>query len=174
MQSVHSVGYFFILHFSHFIFLMPLEEITQKIDQFLAALPSDSLGACREQWAAFVWAYAQDYHTQQQNIERLLVRTAEGIVLLPIADILYLQSDKGYTTFFIENGERLLVSKVIKVYEALLPASQFIRCHQSYSVNMRYIRKYYKEGVLELTTGERIPVAERRREQVQQWLMKNE
>ena len=174
MQSVHSVGYFFILHFSHFIFLMPLEEITQKIDQFLAALPSDSLGACREQWAAFVWAYAQDYHTQQQNIERLLVRTAEGIVLLPIADILYLQSDKGYTTFFIENGERLLVSKVIKVYEALLPASQFIRCHQSYLVNMRYIRKYYKEGVLELTTGERIPVAERRREQVQQWLMKDE
>ena len=174
MQSVHSVGYFFILHFSHFIFLMPLEEITQKIDQFLAALPSDSLGACREQWAAFVWAYAQDYHTQQQNIERLLVRTAEGIVLLPIADILYLQSDKGYTTFFIENGERLLVSKVIKVYEALLPASQFVRCHQSYLVNMRYIRKYYKEGVLELTTGERIPVAERRREQVQQWLMKKE
>ena len=151
---------------------MPLEEITQKIDQFLAALPSDSLGACREQWAAFVWAYAQDYYTQQQNIERLLVRTAEGIVLLPIADILYLQSDKGYTTFFIENGERLLVSKVIKVYEAFLPASQFVRCHQSYLVNMRYIRKYYKEGVLELTTGERIPVAERRREQVQQWLMK--
>ena len=151
---------------------MPLEEITQKIDLFLAALPSDSLGACREQWAAFVWAYAQDYHTQQQNIERLLVRTAESTVLLPIADILYLQSDKGYTTFFLENGERLLVSKVIKVYEALLPASQFVRCHQSYLVNMRYIRKYYKEGFLELTTGERIPVAERRREQVQQWLMK--
>ncbi len=153
---------------------MPLEEITQKIDQFLAALPSDSLGACREQWAAFVWAYAQDYHTQQQNIERLLVRTAESIVLLPIADILYLQSDKGYTTFFLENGERLLVSKVIKVYEALLPASQFVRCHQSYLVNMRYIRKYYKEGFLELTTGERIPVAERRREQVQKWLMRSE
>jgi two-component response regulator containing lytTR DNA-binding domain protein len=36
------------------------------------------------------------------------------------------------------------------------------------------VRKYYKEGVLELTTGERIPVAERRREQVQKWLMKNE
>ena len=153
---------------------MPLKEITQKIDQFLAALPSDSLRACREQWAAFVWAYAEDYHAQQQGLERLSVRTAEGIELIPLADILYLQSDKGYTTFFLENGERLLVSKVIKVYEALLPTSQFVRCHQSYLVNARYVRKYYKEGVLELTTGERIPVAERRREQVQQWLMKNE
>lgn len=42
-----------------------LEEITKKIDQFLSTLPSDSLGACKEQWAAFVWAYAQNYHTQQ-------------------------------------------------------------------------------------------------------------
>ena len=153
---------------------MPLKEITQKIDQFLAALPSDSLRACREQWAAFVWAYAEDYHAQQQGLERLSVRTAEGIELIPLADILYLQSDKGYTTFFLENGERLLVSKVIKVYEALLPTSQFVRCHQSYLVNARYVRKYYKEGILELTTSERIPVAERRREQVQKWLMRNE
>ena len=153
---------------------IPLKEITQKIDLFLAALPSDSLGACREQWAAFVWAYAKDYHIQQQQeLERLSVKTAKGIELIPLADILYLQSDKGYTTFFLENGERLLVSKVIKVYEALLPTSQFVRCHQSYLVNARYVRKYYKEGVLELTTGERIPVAERRREQVQQWLMRN-
>ena len=153
---------------------MPLKEITQKIDLFLAALPSDSLGACREQWAAFVWAYAQDYHTQQQNIERLLVRTAEGIVVLPIADILYLQSDKGYTTFFLEGGEKILVSKVLKTYEELLPPSLFVRCHQSYLVNSHYIKKYLKEGILELTTGERIPVAERRRELVQQWLMGSE
>ena len=40
-----------------------LEEITKKIDQFLSTLPSDSLGVCKEQWAAFVWAYAQNYHT---------------------------------------------------------------------------------------------------------------
>lgn len=38
-----------------------LEEITKKIDQFLSTLPSDSLGACKEQWAAFVRAYAQNY-----------------------------------------------------------------------------------------------------------------
>lgn len=38
-----------------------LEEITQKIDQFLSTLPSDSLGACKEQWTAFVRAYAQNY-----------------------------------------------------------------------------------------------------------------
>ncbi|WP_232781217.1 LytR/AlgR family response regulator transcription factor [Capnocytophaga gingivalis] len=88
--------------------------------------------------------------------------------------MLYLQSDKGYTTFCLESGETILISKVLKVYEALLPASQFIRCHQSYLVNARYVRKYYKEGILELTTGEHIPVAERRRELVQQWLMKSE
>ena len=101
---------------------MPLKEITQKIDLFLAAQPSDSLGACREQWAAFVWAYAEDYHIQQQQeLERLSVKTAKGIEFIPIAHILYLQSDKGYTTFFLEGGEKILVSKVLKSMRSYCP-----------------------------------------------------
>ena len=153
---------------------MVSKEITKKIDQFLATLPSDSLGACREQWATFVWTYAQNYHIQQQKIERIAVKTTEGIELILTANILYLQSDKGYTTVFLEGGEKILVSKVLKTYEELLPPSLFVRCHQSYLVNSHYIKKYLKEGILELTTGERIPVAERRRELVQQWLMGSE
>ena len=153
---------------------MVSKEITKKIDQFLATLPSDSLGTCREQWATFVWTYAQNYHIQQQKIERIAVKNTEGIELILTANILYLQSDKGYTTFYLENGDQILVSKVLKTYEELLPPSLFVRCHQSYLVNSHYIKKYLKEGILELTTGERIPVAERRRELVQQWLMESE
>ena len=153
---------------------MVSKEITKKIDQFLATLPSESLRACREQWATFVCTYAQNYHIQQQKIERIAVKTTEGIELILTANILYLQSDKGYTTFFLEGGEKILVSKVLKTYEELLPPSLFVRCHQSYLVNSHYIKKYLKEGILELTTGERIPVAERRRELVQQWLMGSE
>ena len=153
---------------------MASKEITKKIDQFLATLPSDSLGACREQWATFVWTYAQNYHIQQQKMERIAVKTTEGIELILTANILYLQSDRGYTTFYLENGDQILVSKVLKTYEELLPPSLFVRCHQSYLVNSHYIKKYLKEGILELTTGERIPVAERRRELVQQWLMGSE
>lgn len=153
---------------------MASKEITKKIDQFLATLPSDSLGACREQWATFVWTYAQNYHIQQQKMERIAVKTTEGIELILTANILYLQSDKGYTTFYLENGEQILVCKVLKTYEELLPPSLFVRCHQSYLVNSHYVKKYLKEGILELTTGERIPVAERRRELVQQWLMGSE
>ena len=153
---------------------MASKEITKKIDQFLATLPSDSLGACREQWATFVWTYAQNYHIQQQKMERIAVKTTEGIELILTANILYLQSDKGYTTFYLENGDQILVCKVLKTYEELLPPSLFVRCHQSYLVNSHYIKKYLKEGILELTTGERIPVAERRRELVQQWLMGSE
>ena len=153
---------------------MASKEITKKIDQFLATLPSDSLGACREQWATFVWTYAQNYHIQQQKMERIAVKTTEGIELILTANILYLQSDKGYTTFYLENGDQILVCKVLKTYEELLPPSLFVRCHQSYLVNSHYVKKYLKEGILELTTGERIPVAERRRELVQQWLMGSE
>ena len=113
---------------------------------------------------------ALQYIADKSQISRISLSTAEGIDVVPIEKIIYLQSDKGYTTFYLDDGKKILV---IKVYEGLLPPSQFIRSHQSYLVNARYVRKYYKEGVLELTTGERIPVAERRREQVQKWLMRN-
>ena len=116
---------------------------------------------------------ALQYIADKNQISRISLSTAEGIDVVPIEKIVYLQSDKGYTTFYLDDGKKILVSKVIKVYEGLLPSSQFIRSHQSYLVNARYVRKYYKEGVLELTTSERIPVAERRREQVQKWLMRD-
>nr|WP_315007171.1 LytTR family DNA-binding domain-containing protein [uncultured Capnocytophaga sp.] len=115
---------------------------------------------------------AQQHYQGEKEIKRISLRTSEGIDIISIEEIIYCQSDKGYTTFFLKGGEKILISKVLKTYDKLLPAHIFVRCHQSYLVNSHYIKKYYKEGILELTTGEHIPVAERRREYVQTFLLK--
>lgn len=112
-------------------------------------------------------AQLQVAHDQLQTTQppkRLALKTFHFTQIVCIADIVYCQSDKGYTTFYLANGDKLMVSKVIKEYEDLLIPAHFIRCHQSYLVNTAFISKYYKEGYLELTDQTTIPVSERKKE----------
>ncbi|MBC9930625.1 LytR/AlgR family response regulator transcription factor [Chitinophaga qingshengii] len=97
---------------------------------------------------------------------RIALRSAEYTQIIDIEDILYCKSDRGYTTFYLKNGSSILVSKVLKEYEALLPEETFVRCHQSYLVNGNYVTRYYKDGYLEITNGEKVPVSDRKKEVV--------
>ncbi|MNL31614.1 LytTr DNA-binding domain protein [compost metagenome] len=63
-----------------------------------------------------------------------------------------------------------MVSKVIKHFEAMLPQEQFIRCHQSYLINSHYIHKYFKDGQLEMKDGRMIPISNRKREMIMQFI----
>ena len=113
------------------------------------------------------------YYTEKKEVTKLALKTADCIQIVPVQDIVYCQSDKGYTTFYLADKQQIVVSKVLKEYESLLPETQFVRCHQSYLVNSTYIKKYYKDGLLELTTGHTLPVSDRKREYVQEFLLRN-
>lgn len=107
---------------------------------------------------------ARNHYTEKETIKRIALKSIDYTQIIQIADIVYCQSDKGYTTFFLNDGNKIVVSKVLKEYETLLPATVFIRCHQSFLVNVNYISKYYKDGNLQLTTKDLIPVSERKKE----------
>lgn len=113
---------------------------------------------------------ARNHYTEKETIKRIALKSHDYTQIIQISDIVYCQSDKGYTTFFLNNGNKIVVSKVLKEYETLLPATVFIRCHQSFLVNGNYISKYYKDGNLQLTTNDLIPVSERKKEIVTDYL----
>lgn len=104
------------------------------------------------------------------NRSRIVLRSQQFLQIVPFENILYCQSDAGYTTFFFTDGKKLLVSKSIKEYEELLPEALFIRCHQSYLVNHFYIDRYHKDGYLILRNGTEIPVSTRKRDYVLDFL----
>ena len=114
---------------------------------------------------------AMQYYTEKKEVTKLALKTSDCIQIVPVQDIVYCQSDKGYTTFYLADKQQIVVSKVLKEYESLLPETQFVRCHQSYLVNSTYIKKYYKDGLLELTTGHTLPVSDRKREYVQDFFV---
>lgn len=104
---------------------------------------------------------------------RIALKGVDYIEVIPVEEILYCKSDKGYTTFYLVNGNKIIVSKCLKEYENILMPLGLFRCHQSYIVNLIYITKYYKEGFLQLKKDIQIPVSSRKKDQVISYLLNN-
>jgi two-component system LytT family response regulator len=117
-------------------------------------------------------AIAKEHYLAQgvAAAKRIALKSLEYIEVVAIEDILYCKSDKGYTTFYLNNGSEILVSKGLKEYEALLTPFGFLRCHQSYLVNFKYVKKYYREGYLQMENRENILVSSRKKEEVLRYL----
>jgi len=110
---------------------------------------------------------------QMENLLHLLQRQAfkdeHRIALTTLKETRFLYtwqivrcvSDNNYSHFFLDNGEKLLVSKPIYEYEALLKDYGFIRCHQSHLVNKKFIKSWVREdgGFLLLDNGTTVPVS---------------
>lgn len=102
----------------------------------------------------------------------LVLHTMEFIQILQLKEIIYCKSEGSYTTFFLTDDRKLMISKPLKFYDELLPDQYFLRPHQSFLVNFAFIDKYLKSGSILLKNQTEIPVSIRRKEYVLQRLIK--
>jgi two-component system LytT family response regulator len=79
-------------------------------------------------------------------------------------ELMFCESDKGYTTFYCCNDKKYVASKTLKEFEERLLNANFIRPHQSFIVNMKFIDKYDKSGIIHLKNKKEIPVSSRKKE----------
>jgi two-component system LytT family response regulator len=100
--------------------------------------------------------------------QKISLHTSEKIVVVLISEILRCKSDNNYTTFYLENGQKILVSKTLKYYADMLKEHQFLRVHQSHLINIKYIKEFIKSdgGYLILKDKTNIPVSVRKRNEV--------
>lgn len=108
---------------------------------------------------------ASTYH-QDGIRNRLVLRTQDHLQIVEIDQIIYCHSDSGYTSFFLNDGSKIVASKIIKDYEDILTEPYFVRPHQSYLVHFKYVNKYRKDGFLVLKNGTEIPVSTRKKEAI--------
>lgn len=111
---------------------------------------------------------------QQQHKEehRIALTTLKETRFVYTRDIVRCESSNSYTSFVLEGGEKLLVSRPIFEYEELLKGYGFVRCHQSHLVNTRFVKSWVKEegGYLLLSNNEQIPVSKNKKDMVREAL----
>lgn len=95
----------------------------------------------------------------------LILSLHDSFQVIDLNELHYCESDNGYTTFYCSNNKKYMVSKTIKEFEERLCKVNFIRTHQSYIVNLKFIDKYDKSGIIYLKNGKKIPVSSRKKEQ---------
>ena len=98
--------------------------------------------------------------------QKIPLSTSNGLVFVKLADIMYCESNGNYTSFFLNDGKSILVSRQLGEYEKLLPDADFTRIHDKYIINLSYIREYIKGsgGDVVLENGKELPVAARRKD----------
>lgn len=109
-----------------------------------------------------------DEVAKEKAITKLVINTLDSVHVINIADIIYCESDKGYTTFYLRNKEKVIASKILSKYEAILPKTQFMRIHQSFLVNLEHILRYEKrdKNCVVTTNNYEIPVSHRLKRQL--------
>ncbi|MFK8039219.1 MAG: LytR/AlgR family response regulator transcription factor [Crocinitomicaceae bacterium] len=95
---------------------------------------------------------------------KLVLSLHDSFQVIDLNELMYCESDKGYTTFYCIDNKRYVVSKTLKEFEQRLSNANFVRSHQSFLVNLEFIDKYEKSGAIYLKNGIKIPVSIRKKD----------
>ena len=91
------------------------------------------------------------------------IQRHSGIIHIPIDEILFVDSDNNKCVIHRKDGRCFTVYKRLDNIQEELPA-YFLRCHQSYLVNMDYIQRADKE--FELVSGDIVSIRQRDLKQI--------
>lgn len=104
-----------------------------------------------------------DFNTKN-NKQKITISTEGKLIFLNKDDILFAESDGNYSTLFLIDNQKILVTKKLKEINALLPDNSFFRIHNSYIINLGKIKEFLKtDGYVVMESGHKIPVARQRK-----------
>lgn len=108
----------------------------------------------------------------QKGTPKIALPTLTEIMYVKVDDIVRCEASDNYTTFYLQNNEKILVCKTLKEYAELLKPHHFIRTHQSHLVNIHFVRSLLNEdgGVLLLNNSTKIPISRQNKENVKAML----
>ena len=96
--------------------------------------------------------------------ERIVLPTQEAMYVVKIDQIIRCETSGSYTTFFLIDGRKIIVSKPLKNYEDILLPPQFFRVHQSHLINVNAILSYSREGMIHMNDKSAVPISRGKKE----------
>ena len=103
---------------------------------------------------------------QRPEARRLALPTSDGLVFVPMDNIIRLQSDSNYTTFYLTGSEKMLVSRTLGEFEEQLEQNNFCRVHHSHIINLAHLKRYIKTdgGYAQMIDGTNVEISRRKKD----------
>ena len=100
-----------------------------------------------------------------KSIDRKITLNTDGKLLFLEGDeILYAESDGNYSTIYLTDGQKIVLTKKLKEVNELLPQESFFRIHNSYIINLNKIKEFIKtDGYVVLKSNHKIPVSRQKK-----------
>ncbi len=89
-----------------------------------------------------------DIHFKQPNDPQLMIQVLGHKRPVKLSDILLIEGQQNYTYFHLKNGERLLCSRTLGLFEDTLLPHSFIRINKSVMVNVQYVQAFSSDATL--------------------------
>lgn len=104
---------------------------------------------------------ALNQNIQNKDKKRLVLKTHDSVHVVDLDNIIRCESDRNYTSFYLNEGKTILVSRTLKEYETILVEYQFFRVQQSHLINLKYIDRYDKKdgGSVVMKDGSEVPLS---------------
>jgi two-component system LytT family response regulator len=96
--------------------------------------------------------------------KKITLNTDGKLLFLESDEILYAESDGNYSTIFLSDGHKIVLTKKLKEVNELLPSDSFFRIHNSYIINLNKIKEFLKtDGYVILKSNHKIPVSRQKK-----------
>jgi two-component system, LytTR family, response regulator len=109
--------------------------------------------------------------SQDKNL--VLINHSKGFTLIDYKDIVWLEASDNYTNLFLNNNaKKIVASKTLKEFEAILPTNVFFRIHRSSLINIDYIKEYSNAegGTILMADGTHIQVSKARSQEFAEFI----
>jgi two-component system LytT family response regulator len=86
-------------------------------------------------------------------------------IQIDISSIIMLEAQVNYTTIYLKNGKKIMVSKTLKSFEELLLNYRFYRIHRAFLINYEHLQAYDSAlGQARLTNNYTVSTSRRKKE----------
>lgn len=99
-----------------------------------------------------------------QEEKNIIIDGIEKGYIIPVEEIMYFKASKKYS--YVVTKEEIFCEKGLIELEKDLKGNFFFRCHKSYLVNLRNIRKI--EDKIYMKNGEKIPVSREKKKELKE------
>ncbi len=109
----------------------------------------------------------ENFQKKDNEVRKIALQTHDSTIFRYIDDIVRLEASGNYVHVYFNNKEKIIVTKILKDFESILPPEKFCRIHHSHIINLNYVKKYFKGsgGQVEMEDHSVIDVSARKKEE---------